>query len=98
MSDKNKASVTYYVENDICYIKLTGLKKGEIMISVEADGGKKDSLETKTYFVQTAVEITDENAKSSDVVFILTIAGICGVGFAIFVVISLVKSRYVSVK
>lgn len=98
VSDKNKASVTYYVENGICYIKLTGIKKGDIMISVESDGEKKGSFETKTYFVQTAVEITDENAKSSDEVFLLVITGISGVGFAIFVVISLVKSRYVSVK
>ena len=98
VTDKTCANTTYYIEGDTCYIKITGLKKGKIKIFVQADGGKVGSYESATYKCLTAVEIKDPNKKSASEIFLWVILGIYGGGLAIFVVISLVKARQVSVK
>ena len=98
VSNKNKASVTYYLKDNICYIELTGLKDGDIMITAQAQSKNFDSNEPKTYFCTTEVEVVDDDKMSSEEIFLWVIFGVCGTGFAIFVVISLVKSRYDGVK
>ena len=98
VTNKNCASTTYYIENDTCYIKIKGLKKGKIKISVQAEGGKTGSYEAATYKCSTAVEVKDPNKKSATEVILWVILGIYAGGLTIFVVISLVKARRVSVK
>ena len=98
VTDKTRAKTTYYIEDNTCYIKITGLKKGDIKISVQANGCKNGDYETATYKCSTAVEIKDPNKKSASEIFLWVILGIYAGGFTIFVVISLVKARRVSVK
>lgn len=97
VSDKNKASVAYYMKEGVFYIEVTGIKKGEIKIFVEATGKRVGSDEILTYSCSTAVDI-EYVGKSSSEIFLWVILGIYGAGFAIFIAISLVKARKVSVK
>ncbi len=98
INDKKKADVTYYLEGNMCKITVTGLKKGDTSISVQIDGAKRGAFESKTYKSTTKIVITDEDAKSSEEVFVWVLLGVYAVGFGIFVVISLVKARRVGVK
>ena len=97
VSDKNKASVTYYMKDGVFYIEVTGIKKGEIKIFVEATGKRVGTDEILTYSCSTVADI-EYVGKSSSEIFLWVILGIYGAGFAIFIAISLVKARKVSVK
>lgn len=98
IDDKKKASVTYYVEDGLCHIKVKGLKAGDTSISVRVTGGRRGLNESEVYECSTDIKVTDSDEKSDTEVFLWVILGIYAVGFGIFVVISLVKARRVSVK
>lgn len=97
VSDKNKASTTYYVKDGFLNIELTGLKKGDIKIFVEATGKRIGTEEISTFTCSTAAKIKYVG-KSSSEIFLWVILCIYGVGFVIFIAISLVKARKFSVK
>lgn len=97
-TDNSIATCTYYVEGSVCYINLTGVSEGEIKIKVSADGGRTAGGEVKNYSCSTAVKILDPNKKSGSEIFLWVILGVYGVGFATFLIISLVKSRKFGVK
>lgn len=96
--DKTLATTTYYVKDGVCYIEISGVKEGDTKISVSAKGQKPGTYETKVFKASTAIEIKNPNKKSASEIFLWVILGIYGVGFAIFIVISLVKARRFGVK
>ena len=97
-SDKTVAEVTHYIDDGVCYIFVTGLKEGEFNLIVKAKGERTGTNSKKEYSVTTAARIIDSDKKSSSEIFLWVVLSIYGGGFTIFVVISLVKARRVSVK
>ncbi len=97
-SDKTIAEVTHYIKDGVCYVYVTGLKEGEFDLVVKAKGERLGTNDVKEYSVTTAAKIVDSDKKSSSEIFLLVILAVYGGGFTIFVVISLVKARRVSVK
>lgn len=97
-SDKTIAEVTHYIKDGVCYIHVTGLKEGEFDLIVKAKGERLGTNDIKVYSVKTAAKVIDSDKKSSSEIFLWVVLAIYGGGIAIFVVISLVKARQVSVK
>ena len=97
-SDKTIAEVTHYIKDGVCYIHVTGLKEGEFDLIVKAKGERLGTNDIKVYSVKTAANVIDSDKKSSSEIFLWVVLAIYGGGIAIFVVISLVKARQVSVK
>ena len=97
-SDKTIAEVTHYIKDGICYIQVKGLKEGEFSLIVKATGSRVGINDVKEYSVKTAAKVVDSDKKSASEVFLLAVLGVYGGGFAIFLVISLVKARQISVK
>lgn len=98
VGDKTLASITYYIKDDICYIKIVGLKEGETKITVKATGKQPGAIESKLYSMSTTLTIENPNTKSASEVFLWVILGVYGVAFVIFLSISLVKARRTGVK
>lgn len=99
VSDKTVATVTNYkIDGNTCYIEIEGLKKGEFDLIVQAKGKRTGTSETKTFTLSTKAKVISSNQKSASEIFLWVILCAYGVGFAIFIVILLVKSRRVSVK
>lgn len=99
VSDKTIAKVTNYkIDGNTCYIEIEGLKKGEFDLIVQAKGQRTGTSETKTFSLLTKAKVISSNQKSASEIFLWVILCAYGVGFVIFVVILLVKSRRVSVK
>lgn len=97
-SDKTIAEVTHYIKDGVCYIHVTGLKEGEFNITVKVTGERAGTNDEKMYSVTTSAKVVDSDKKSSSEIFLWVVLAIYGGGIAIFVVISLVKARRVSVK
>lgn len=99
VSDKTKATITNYkIDGNTCHIEVLGLKKGKFDLIVEAKGKRAGTNEVKTYTLSTEAKVVVTSQKSSSEIFLWVIFSIYGVGFAIFILILLVKSRRVSVK
>lgn len=96
--DKSLATVTYYIEDGVCYIELTGVSEGETKISVSAEGVQPGNYEPVMFKCSTSIKVKNLSQKSTSEVILLVVLGCYGVSFIIFVVISLVKSRHISVK
>ena len=97
-SDKSIAEVTHYIKDGVCYIQVNGLKEGEFDLIVKAKGERLGTNEVKEYSVKTVAKVIDSDKKSASEVFLWVVLCVYGGGFAIFLIISLVKARQVSVK
>ena len=98
LEDQDLANVSYYIKDGIIYIELEGLKKGETKINIKATALKPGLNQVLDFSCSADVEFEDIAKKPSSEVFLWVVLGVYGVGFTIFVVISLVKARRVSVK
>lgn len=97
-SDKTIAEVTHYIKDGVCYVQVKGLKEGKFDLIVKANGSRAGTYDVKEYSVKTAAKVVDSDKKSTSEVILWTVLAVYGGGFAIFVVISLVKARQVGVK
>ena len=90
--------MTHYIKDGVCYIQVNGLKEGEFDLIVKAKGERLGTNEVKEYSVKTVAKVIDSDKKSASEVFLWVVLCVYGGGFAIFLIISLVKARQVSVK
>ncbi len=98
IGDKNILSATYYVNDNICYITLEGLKKGDTTLMVSMTGKRADTEESSTYSYSTNVVVSDTGNSLLTMVILWSIFGIICGALVIFVIISFVKARRFGVK
>ena len=97
VSDKNIASVTYYVENNKVYFKVNALKKGVVNLKISADGIKLNEEQSQTYETNLKI-IVEKPQENTDFRLLGIIFGLFVAGFVIYIVILFVKARRFSVK
>lgn len=96
----NKAEIdTYYEENGVLYVCVSGVSGGEVTLDISAKGTTKfnDSVKTFTASATLEIESTEKKVDVFLVIIWITFACFC-VGILIYLAISLVKARKNDVK
>lgn len=97
-NNKNAATVSYYVKNDICYINVSAVKRGRADLTIRLSGTRNvEDAETINYTYSTSLKIL-KGEKTWEIVMIWIVFGIFCAGLLVFLAISFVKARKFDVK
>lgn len=85
--------VTYDSENDLYYIQVKALKKGQTNIIASANGQKSDDEIVSTYSKTSQISVEYSGVSEWMKIVIFIFLGVYGLAFIIFVIISFVNAR-----
>lgn len=97
VNNKNVASVTHYIEGNLCYVVVELLDVGNAKITLSARGHRDGYSEIKTYTSTLDIHVTYGENRGSNVFLWMCFGGFC-VTLVTYAVISFVKARKFGVK
>ena len=96
--DNSVVDASYYIEEDICYIVIEGIDKGDTKLKVSMVGRRDGFDKVNTYTYTTNVIIADSGNNLFSMIILWSFFGVICCGLVIFLIISFVKARKFGVK
>lgn len=98
VGDKSVIKASYYIENDVCYLIIEGIKEGDSKLTLSMTGKRDGYNKVDTYTYSTSVVITDSGNSLFSMIILWSVFGVICAGLVIFLIISFVKARKFGVK
>ena len=98
LEDKKVVNASYYIENNVCYLIIEGVKQGNSTLTLTMTGKREGYDKIDTYTYSTMVTITDSGNSLFSMIILWSVFGLICAGLVIFLIISFVKARKFGVK
>lgn len=98
ISDKNIASESHYIKNNVLYITISAVKYGSVELKVSAKGYRQGETKLQDFEQIATIDITQDNTQTWEMWVLWITFGVFCACLLIFMVISFVKARKSGVK